>query len=141
MAIRKITYVDKVVNGGVSNEGKWLNENANEVKEVVNNNADELLTVVRDGDNITKLVNDAGYITLADIPDVDLSNYIQIGDNVSELVNDAGYITSSAFTSLPGFGLSWNSDTEKIDWGELIDLGGYPAHVVNIPEGEVFAIG
>jgi hypothetical protein len=37
------------------------------------------------GDNVSELVNDAGYITSA----------LQAGDNVSELTNDAGYITSA----------------------------------------------
>ena len=67
-------------------------------------------TGLQPGDNISELVNDAGYITLAEVPDdapVDSVNgqtgvvvltaddvgALESGDNVSELNNDAGYIT------------------------------------------------
>src|SRR5690606_16370668 len=37
------------------------------------------------------------------------------------------------FTSLPGFGLSWNSTTNKIDWGTELASG---IHGVIVPDGE-----
>lgn len=42
MAIKKINYTDKIVDGGITDAGKFLSDNANEIKNVVNNNADEL---------------------------------------------------------------------------------------------------
>ena len=83
------------------------------------------------GDNVSELVNDAGYLTSvpvdsvagktgivtlvkADITDFSDSDYatsaqglladsaIQSGDNVSELVNDSGYITSAPVDSVAG---------------------------------------
>ena len=41
-------------------------------------------TAIQPGDNVSSLINDAGYLTDA----------LQSGDNISELINDAGYVTS-----------------------------------------------
>ncbi|MBT5286037.1 MAG: hypothetical protein HOL29_08745 [Euryarchaeota archaeon] len=43
-------------------------------------------SALQSGNNVSALVNDAGYLTSA----------LQSGNNVSELVNDAGYLTSAA---------------------------------------------
>jgi hypothetical protein len=57
------------------------------------------------GDNVTELVNDAGYLTESEVNNLlqgnlpdggenpNVGKYLQSGDNVTELVNDAGYIT------------------------------------------------
>ena len=50
---------------------------------------------LKSGDNVSELVNDAGYLV-----DTDLDGYLQSGDNISELVNDAGYITDAGVTEI-----------------------------------------
>ena len=42
-------------------------------------------TALQTGDNVSELVNDAGYLTTA----------LQPGNNISELVNNSGYLTTS----------------------------------------------
>lgn len=60
---------------------------------------------LRSGDDVSELVNDAGYLTEAEVnnilqgnnpdgtPNAGAPTYLKPGDNVSELTNDAGYIT------------------------------------------------
>jgi len=59
-------------------------------------------TFLKNGDNVSALINDSGFITsfsdtnfeTAGYGDLNMDlNYLQTGNNVSDLVNDAGYIT------------------------------------------------
>ena len=74
-------------------------------------------TALQPGDDISDLVNDAGYITAAGVPAAPVSSVnnktgtvvltasdvgaLKAGDNVSSLNNDAGYITSGSIPAAP----------------------------------------
>ena len=60
-------------------------------------------TFLKNGDNVSALINDSGFITsfsdtnfeTAGYGDLNMDlNYLQTGNNVSDLVNDSGFITS-----------------------------------------------
>ncbi len=77
--------------------------------------ADSLTGVIRSGDDISELNNDAGYITSVawdeiggNQTDIDLNgfsntdNFLKSGDNISELDNDSGYLTGNQSITLSG---------------------------------------
>lgn len=91
MSQGQISYEDKSA-GGEDPLGKWTAADCNEVKGIVNANAVDAEprltkadTATQPLDNISTLINDAGYITSG----------LQSGDNISDLVNDALYLSSS----------------------------------------------
>lgn len=80
----------------------------------------DLPDFLEDGDNISRLTNDAGYIT--SIP----GTYLESGDNISELVNNVGYITSAEIVetdTLDSVALRNAVTAQILDIGGLIIRG------------------
>ncbi len=85
------------------------------------------LNFVAAGSNVTDLFNDAGYITMLDIPGnvsafTNDANYMAVGGNVGDLFNNAGYLTSE---SDPVFG---GSAASGIVGGDITNWNAAYAH-------------
>ena len=79
-------------------------------------------TAVQPGDNVSDLVNDAWYITSADVP-----------TKTSELQNDSGFLTSAWDVYWPNSSTNWN--IVVFDWatGKLIKDSGLNIQISNNP--------
>ena len=76
----------------------------------------DLSTYLEAGDNVSDLDNDAGYITLGEVPVV---------TNVSELNNDAGYITLGEVPEVTGFvKLEDGGTAQSVVGGGGLDVAG-----------------
>jgi len=103
-------------------------------------------TSVQPGDNISDLTNDAGYITLADVPDAPVDSVngqtgvvtltaddvgaLESGDNISELSNDAGYITDAGVTQIIA---GTNITIDPVDGTGVVTINAPPSGVPEAP--------
>ena len=101
--------------------------------------APDLSGYVQNGDNVSVLTNDAGYITSADVFSGDyndLTNKPSIPSNTSDLTNDSGFITSGDIPA--GFSGDYNDLTNKptipTNNNQLTNGAGYIT-AADIPDG------
>ncbi|SFU77107.1 hypothetical protein SAMN05216480_12317 [Pustulibacterium marinum] len=96
-AARALAYLDEVGTGGGTVDYDLSN---------YDNSTTQFISV---GDDISDLMNDAGYLTSIPV------TYVQSGDNISELTNDAGYITAADLPESSGIVQSTTTDFTVTD--------------------------